>query len=184
MSAFGGKADKYERCGISPLHVGTVTGTGRVTVAATALFRPCPHKSRQHNARNDGTRDHQNRREIKVHRLSLFALESRKIRYYSRSSSGRQMRCNCNIVSFPCEHFSVAQDTLSGSRFPGGTFGFDHLVDGAAVARDSEVGHGRKHPFSCAITISLQRRSILADIACTVLSGCCQARLRIGDVAS
>jgi hypothetical protein len=25
MSAFGGKADKYERCGISPLDVGTVT---------------------------------------------------------------------------------------------------------------------------------------------------------------
>jgi hypothetical protein len=50
-----------------------------------------------------------------------------------------------NIVSFPCEHFSVAQDTLSGPRFPGGTFGFDHLVDGAAVARNSEVGHGRKH---------------------------------------
>jgi hypothetical protein len=59
-----------------------------------------------------------------------------------------------NIVSFPCEHFSVAQDTLSGPRFPGGTFGFDHLVDGAAVARDSEVGHGRKHPFGCAISIS------------------------------
>jgi hypothetical protein len=50
-----------------------------------------------------------------------------------------------NIVPFPCEHFSVAQDTLSGSRFPGGTFGFDHLVDGAAVARNSKVGHGRKH---------------------------------------
>jgi hypothetical protein len=39
--------------------------------AATALFRPCPHKSRQHNARNDGARDHQNLREINVHRLSL-----------------------------------------------------------------------------------------------------------------
>jgi hypothetical protein len=94
MSAFGGKADKYERCGISPLRVGTVTGSSRATVAATALFRPCPHISRQHNARNDGARDHQNRREINVHRLSLFALESRKVRHYSRSSSGRQMRCN------------------------------------------------------------------------------------------
>jgi hypothetical protein len=91
---FRGKADKYERCGISPLHVGTVTGSSRATVAATALFRPCPHKSRQHNACNDGARDHQNRREINVHRLSLFALESRKVRHYSRSSSGRQMRCN------------------------------------------------------------------------------------------
>jgi hypothetical protein len=36
---FRGKADKYERCGISPLHVGTVTGSSRATVAATALFR-------------------------------------------------------------------------------------------------------------------------------------------------
>jgi hypothetical protein len=93
MSAFGGKADKCERRGISPLHVGTVTGSA-ATVAATALFRPGPHKSRQHNARNDRARDHQNRREINVHRLSLFALESRKVRHYSRSSSGRQMRCN------------------------------------------------------------------------------------------
>ena len=59
-----------------------------------------------------------------------------------------------NIVSFPCEHFSVAQDTLSGPRFSGGTFGFDHLVDGAAVARDSEVGHGRKHPFGYPNSIS------------------------------
>jgi hypothetical protein len=45
-----------------------------------------------------------------------------------------------NIVSFPCEHFSVAQDTLSGPRFSGGTFGSDHLVDRAAIARNSEVG--------------------------------------------
>ena len=78
MSAFGGKADKCERCEISPLHVGTVTGSTHATAAATALFRPCPHKSRQRNARNDGARDHQNRREINVHRLSLFALEARK----------------------------------------------------------------------------------------------------------
>ena len=49
-----------------------------------------------------------------------------------------------NIVSLPCEHFSVAQDTLSRPRFPGGTFGFDHLVDRAAIARNSEGGHGRK----------------------------------------
>ena len=50
-----------------------------------------------------------------------------------------------NIVSFPREHFSLAQDTLSGPRFPGGTLGLDHLVDGAAVARNSKIGHGRKH---------------------------------------
>jgi hypothetical protein len=46
------------------------------------------------------------------------------------------------IVSLPCEHFSVAQDALSGPRLPGGTFGFDHLVDRAADARSSEVGFG------------------------------------------
>ena len=49
------------------------------------------------------------------------------------------------IVSLPCEHFSVAQDALSGPRLPGGTFSFDHLVDRAADARSSEVGHGRKY---------------------------------------
>jgi hypothetical protein len=49
------------------------------------------------------------------------------------------------IVSLPCEHFSVAQDALSGPRCPGGTFSFDHLIDRAADAGNSEVGHGRKH---------------------------------------
>jgi hypothetical protein len=49
------------------------------------------------------------------------------------------------IVSLPCEHFSVAQDALSGPRLPGRTFSFDHLVDRAADARSSEVGHGRKY---------------------------------------
>jgi len=34
MSAFGGKADKYERRGISRLHVGAVAGAGRATVAS------------------------------------------------------------------------------------------------------------------------------------------------------
>ena len=144
MSAF--KADKCERCGISPLHVGTVTGSSRATAAATALFQPCPHKSRQRNARNDGARDHQNRREINVHRL--IPLRARVAQGWAlfailvRTPDEVQLT---NIVSFPCEHFSVAQDTGSGPRFPRGTFGFDHLVDGAAVARNPEVGHGRKH---------------------------------------
>jgi len=35
---FGGKADKRERCGISPQHVGTVTGSSRATAAATLYF--------------------------------------------------------------------------------------------------------------------------------------------------
>src|SRR4029079_17285011 len=61
---------------VSPLHV----GTGRIK-PAPALFRPCPHKSRQHNARNDGARDHQNRRKINVHRLSLLPMD--KVYLYS-----------------------------------------------------------------------------------------------------
>jgi hypothetical protein len=38
MSSAGGKADKYEHCGISPLHVGTVTGSSRATVRPPLYF--------------------------------------------------------------------------------------------------------------------------------------------------
>ena len=192
MSAFGGKADKCEHCGISPLHVGTVTGSTHATAAATALFRPCPHKSRQRNARNDGARDHQNRREINVHRL--IPLRARVAQGWAlfailvRTPDEVQLT---NIVSFPCEHFSVAQDTLSGPRFPGGTFGFDHLVDGAALARDSEVGHGANTRSAAPLPYHYRHDQLsrtsparCCQGAVRVLSGCCQARLRIRDVAS
>src|SRR4029078_6218547 len=38
------------------------------------LFRPGLYNSRQHSAGNDGAHDHQNRREINVHRLSERSL--------------------------------------------------------------------------------------------------------------
>src|SRR6476660_1227643 len=80
MSAFGGNADKCERCRSLPAACRHRQDQA-ATVVAPALFRPCPHKSRQHNARNDGARDHQNRREINVHRLSLLPMD--KVYLYS-----------------------------------------------------------------------------------------------------
>ena len=49
------------------------------------------------------------------------------------------------IVTLPCEHFPVAQDALNRSRCPRGTYSFDHLIDRAADACNSDVGHGHKH---------------------------------------
>src|SRR6476619_5960242 len=80
MSAFGGNADKCERCRSLPAACRHRQDQA-ATVVAPALFRPCPHKSRQHNSRNDGARDHQNRREINVHRLSLLPMD--KVYLYS-----------------------------------------------------------------------------------------------------
>jgi len=81
-----------------------------------------------------------------------------------------------NIVSFPCEHFSVAQDTLSGSRFPGGTFGFDHLVDGAALARDSEVGHGANTRSAAPLPYHYRHD----QLSRTSPARCCQGAVRRG----
>jgi hypothetical protein len=50
-----------------------------------------------------------------------------------------------NIVTIPCEQFPVAQDALERSRFPRGTFSFDHLVDCAADTCNFDVGHATKY---------------------------------------
>src|SRR6478735_12454138 len=87
MSALGGKRTCFVALQLSAfdpkrtsLHI-SASGLKRTCRWPPALFRPCPHKSRQHNARNDGARDYQNRREINVHRLSLLPMD--KVYLYS-----------------------------------------------------------------------------------------------------
>ena len=43
MSAFGGKAVKYERVEFHRLHVGTITGAGRIFFAREALTEAAAH---------------------------------------------------------------------------------------------------------------------------------------------